>query len=230
MKKETLSKITYESIFDIFLNKGFAYNNILSNAKPYELTIVGIRSETPVMNKFEDLICFLYKDEFNKENIFTTNCTTIPGLWGLSITEAKENNFENELNPNGTAIVKEGRYSKVWKLGLHYGKEALVQIGKFDIYRQRNLDGQLHLDESSIISIDQSIDLMQNSVVAQYAGINCHRCRDDKTVQLVNNWSLACQAVNDPKAFIEIIRLAHQQVDKTKIETFDYILINEREF
>ena len=78
-------------------------------SKPYQLNIVGVRSNNTTPNKFDDLIYVFYKTNTGKWTGKAFPATTDPGTYWL----------RNPMNNKGTAILKEGQYVDAYKKRLH---------------------------------------------------------------------------------------------------------------
>lgn len=166
----------------------------------YELNIIGIRNENAKPNFFDDTICVLFKDEYLDDTLLTFSCTTDPGLFWL----------EHPITVEGCAIMKEGNYKDVYKIGLHKGYKALVQIGNIHYVRDNNKDGVLDFDKGK-----------------DFFGVfatNIHHAAMPENSVIVEKWSAGCQVIN--KGWNEFIELC----DKSKLITgrnlFSYTLIN----
>src|SRR5256885_1739574 len=87
-------------------------------SRPYELNIVGIRSDSTVPNRFDDEVQVFYKNNLGQWIHYIFPATTDPGTYWLL----------SPMNPQGTAILMQGQYKGAYQIGLHRGKYyALVQ-------------------------------------------------------------------------------------------------------
>jgi hypothetical protein len=77
--------------------------------RPYELNIVGLRSESTIPNRFDDEIHVFYKTSPIKWNYHVFKATTDPGTFWL----------KQPMQPQGTAILSEGQFVGAYHLGLH---------------------------------------------------------------------------------------------------------------
>jgi hypothetical protein len=194
------STITLEKIKSIFIKKGYTLNSILE--------IVGVRTLDECTNSFNDFICLIYKGNL----VGVYEATTDPALFYLN----------NPMNVNGTAILPEGQHKNLWALGLHKGYPALTQARRISVYRDKNKD--------SLITID-------NRLHNDASGINLHRGHETWLRKQANyllnvfkikigKYSAGCQVVafaDDLKAILEFCKLS-------KLKTFDYTLLNEKDF
>ena len=100
--------------------------------RPFELNIIGIRSQNLVPNTFNDRITVVYKDDVGQWQFQSFPATTDPGTFWL----------KNPLNPQGTAVLKAGQYLNSHVIGLHRSKYlALVQRSPVTVIREVKRDG-----------------------------------------------------------------------------------------
>lgn len=166
----------------------------------YELNIIGIRNDNAKANSFDDILCVLFVDEYGDDTLLTFPCTTDPGLYWL----------KNPLNVNGCAIMKEGHYTDVYKLGLHRGYKALEQVGKIKFVRDNNKDDQL--DFNARHEIDEVIKA------------NIHHAAIPETASVVHKWSAGCQVIN--KGWKEFIDLCEKAKLVSGQKRYSYTLLN----
>jgi hypothetical protein len=169
----------------------------------YNLNIIGIRSKTTEVNKFDDRICVVFRDELGWITR-TWPCTTDPGTYWL----------DNPSNVAGTAILIPGQYRGVYKIGKHRGQyDALVQKGgTVKVYRDANKDEVLDMDP----------DTEQEG----YFGINIHKAGEHSTE--VNKWSAGCQVFANKDDFEEFMSICYAARTKWG-DSFTYTLIDEPE-
>jgi len=176
-----------------------------SDKKNYNLNIVGIRENNPITNKFNDLMVVAWK--FKGEwTIKKYNITTLAGLKWLT----------EPMNPKGCAILKEGRYSKTWKIALHRNSyQALCQRKPVKVFRDNNKDAKYDLNESSV----------QEGLY----GINIHRASKYNVLEKVDRNSAGCQVFQAPHDFKEFMDICKQS-QRIWGDYFTYTLINENDF
>lgn len=196
-------KITPESLELALKNAGHKiYKN---DKKDYNLNIIGIRNSNPIPNLFNDLIvvAWKYKGEWT---IKEYPATTLAGLHWL----------KEPMNPKGCAILKEGRYPKTWKIGLHRNRySALCQRMPVKVFRDNNKDNKY--------------DLLENSVMEGLFGINIHRASAYNVLPKVDRNSAGCQVFQAPGHFNEFMSIC--RASRTIWgEWFTYTLINENDF
>lgn len=153
---------------------------------PYLLNLVAIRDlDNP--DEWNDLLIYFYYDDMNKVHVtYVDEFTTDPGLKYL----------KNPINSSGTAIVVEGWYRKLWKLGKHKGKyDALVQNTPVKVYRDYNRDSRF---DTNIASIETGM-----------FGINLHHASQYNSAEEVGAWSAGCQVIRNFDDWLKFIRLVH---------------------
>lgn len=151
--------------------------------KNYNLNLVGIRSDNPEPNTFDDVMWVFWKWQgtwhYRKYRI-----TTDPGLTYLL----------NPIHPAGTTILKPGQYRQSFRLGKHKGVyDALVQARPVTVIRDNNRDGILNVQSSR----EQT----------GFFGINIHRATLQGESRYVNNWSAGCQVFANAVEYDEFIRI-----------------------
>jgi hypothetical protein len=171
--------------------------------QPYQLNIIGIRSQKTIPNKFNDTLVVFYTTEKMQWHQQKYTLTTYPGTHWLN----------NPLNTKGTAILKEGQYINSHSIGLHQGKYlALVQVNAVTVYRDNNKN---NLPET-------------NSTIEQTGlfGINIHHASKVVISTEINKHSAGCQVLANVKHFNNLMELA-QQHKKLYDNLFTYTLIKE---
>ncbi len=170
--------------------------------RPFELNIVGLRSNSLLPNVFNDTINVLFKDEKGNWQLHSYEATTDPGTYWL----------KNPLNPQGTAILKEGQYLNSHMIGLHRNKyTALVQKNPVTVIRDMKRDGKLDFsgkEDSGLF------------------GINIHRALQEGTTKYIDKFSAGCQVfanAEDFNAFMELCQ-RHSQLYGN---SFTYSLLHE---
>src|SRR5690349_20043760 len=148
----------------------FRANSYEVYQRPYELTIIGIRSESTMPNRFDDEIHVLFKNSADRWIRYIFPATTDPGTYWL----------KNPLSPKGTAILKQGQYKNSYEIGLHRGKYyALVQSKPVtvlrDYYRNAILDFKNGKEETGLF------------------GINIHHASENGTTKTIDQYSAGCQ-------------------------------------
>jgi hypothetical protein len=180
-------------------NKGYIVYD-----KPYQLNIVGVRKDSTVPNKFDDLIYVFFKnDKGDWEGKYFT-ATTDPGTYYL----------KNPLSTLGTAILKEGQWVDTYIIGKHKGQyEALVQNKPLTVIRD--------YDRNAIL------DFNNGREETGLFGINIHKAGKDS--KDVDTWSAGCQVFQKSDDFETFMKLARKHRDLYG-NKFTYTLIDERAY
>ena len=181
------------------LQKGFK-----TFSRPFELNIVGIRSNSTKPNSFDDSLNIYYKTSDGKWQFHQFAATTDPGTYWLM----------NPMNPQGTAIVKHGQYINSHRIGLHRGKYlALVQQRPLIVIRDYDRNATL--------------DFMNGKEETGIFGINIHHASVNGTTRTVDKYSAGCQVFANINDFTLFMQLAerHKQLYGND---FTYTLIDER--
>ena len=170
----------------------------------YELNIIGIRNDSSKPNSFDDLLCVLFKDEYGDDVLLSFSCTTDPGAYWL----------KNPMNVKGCAIMKEGHYVDVYKIGRHRGYKALEQVGKIRFVRDNDKDDEL--------------DFNGMTEIFEVIKANIHHAAMPENSTKVDKWSAGCQVIN--KGWEEFINLCVKSQSITKQKYFSYTLLNRNDF
>ena len=172
--------------------------------RPYELNIVGIRSDSTLPNRFDDEIHVFFKNNISKWIHYIFPATTDPGTYWL----------KNPMSPQGTAILRQGQYKGAYQVGLHRGKYyALVQSKPVTVLRD--------YDRNAIL------DFLNGKPETGMFGINIHRASVNGTTKSVDSYSAGCQVfanINDFNLFMQLCE-KHKQLYGN---SFTYTLIDKR--
>lgn len=172
--------------------------------KPYQLNIVGLRSENTKANSFDDEIHVFYKTENNNWNYHAYKATTDPGTFWLNSPSYTQ----------GTAILAQGQYKDAYAIGLHRGKyEALRQIKPVTILRDYNRDSLL--------------DFNNGTEETGIFGINIHRAESNATTKYIDKYSAGCQVFQNAGDFNQFMDLCAKHKSLYG-NTFTYTLIDFR--
>lgn len=185
-------------------------NNYVIKERPFELNIVGVRTDNWEANKFDDFVFYFYKDDKGNWQGAKNPATTDPGTYYL----------KNPMMPQGTAILKKGQYKDAYAIGLHNWNKpskytALVQVGTVTTIRDYDRDNRL------------SYDSLRSTTGSNY-GINIHRANKYGTTIDVDNYSAGCQVFANGEDFAKFIEQAQKHKDLYG-NLFTYTLIDERE-
>ncbi len=175
-------KLTYEIIKKFYKKYGYRFYT-----QAYDLNICFFRNPEKINNNvFNDIGAVCYIDELGTRRLFAFKCTVDPGRTALI----------NPKNPKGTAIIVPGQYPSLWRVGLHRGYPALVQINCISVYRDKNKDGKADLRGIKDFGL---------------FGINLHRARTDRVVKNVDNFSEGCVVIPDSREMDRVIDLVDIQ-------------------
>lgn len=172
--------------------------------RPFELNIVGVRSDSTRPNTFDDTIYVFFNNSEGKLVEHKFQATTDPGTYWL----------KNPMNPQGTAILKEGQYLNTYGLGLHRGKYmALVQKRPVTVLRD--------YDRNAVL------DFLNGTPDTGLFGINIHRASENGTTKVVEHYSAGCQVFANATDYLLFMTLCerHKQLYGNQ---FTYTLIDER--
>jgi hypothetical protein len=173
-------------------------------SRPYELNIVGLRSKSVEPNRFDDELHVFYKTTGDKWDYHVFKITTDPGTFWL----------KNPMQPQGTAIVKEGQNINSHAIGLHRGQyKALVQTNPITIIRD--------YDRNAVLDFYNG-----KSETGRY-GINIHRANKVGTTKTVDKNSAGCQVFSNGSDFDVFMKLCEQHKSRFG-NLFTYTLIDFR--
>ena len=171
----------------------------------YNLNLFGIRSQSNMANRFDDLLgaAYIAGDQWHVEY---WPATTDPGTYWLN----------NPGRVSGTAILVEGQYRGAYRIGQHRGQyTALKQAAPMKVYRDSNRDNVL----------DMSPETQSEGIF----GINIHRSSRTGSSQEVNKWSAGCQVHKTTAGFDRMMELAHKQIEHGHGRSFTYTLLTEKQ-
>ncbi|HEV8283815.1 MAG TPA: hypothetical protein VGQ09_05880 [Chitinophagaceae bacterium] len=172
--------------------------------RPFELNIVGVRTDSIKPNSFDDFIHVFYNNGEGKLIEHKFPATTDPGTYWL----------QNPMNPQGTAILKAGQYLNSHAMGMHRGKYlALVQKRPVTVIRD--------YDRNAVL------DFMNGKEDTGLFGINIHRASENGTTKTVDHFSAGCQVFANSTDFILFMSLCERHRNLYG-NNFTYTLIDER--
>ena len=191
-----------ENLKKVLLAKGYEID-----ARPFFVNLIGIRNIEGRQNFFDDtLVAMIYKP--TGLEIYHYNVTTEPSTFYL----------KNPINSKGTGIVAEGFYKNCWRVGLHKGHEALVQVRPITVHRDNNHDEVYDLETPTESGI---------------YGINCHgRFYDGKSLDTnpqINKWSAACTCFEKNQDLADMMEKCRISV-RVGNGDFHYTLLNHKDF
>lgn len=173
-------------------------------SKPYQLNIVGMRSENTNANRFDDEIHVFYVTHNGQWNYHTYVATTDPGTFWLN----------NPSYIQGTAILAQGQYKNAYAIGLHRGKyKALKQIKPVTVIRDYDRDALL--------------DFNNGRIETGIFGINIHRAESNGTTKYIDKYSAGCQVFQNAEEFNQFMELCEKHKSLYG-NSFTYTLIDFR--
>ncbi|TRX54845.1 hypothetical protein FNH22_19005 [Fulvivirga sp. M361] len=195
-------KFSLEQITDVLKQKGYKF---FDAHKPYNLNIIGIRSNEQVANSFDDWLYLIFRNDALETQLHEFPVTTDPGNYWL----------QNPTNVNGTAILVPGQYRGSHEIRKHQGRyDALCQKADMKVWRDKNNDDVLD---------------MNGTIYTGIFGINIHRSNASSESERVEKWSAGCQVfkrVHDFNFFMNLCRKAVQLYGNS----FTYTLLEEKDF
>lgn len=172
--------------------------------RPFELNIVGVRADSAQPNSFDDRIHVFFNNSEGKLVEHRFQATTDPGTYWL----------KNPMNPQGTAILKQGQYVNSYAMGMHRGKYlALVQVKPVTVMRD--------YDRNAVL------DFMNGKEDQGLFGINIHRASENGTTKTVDHFSAGCQVFASATDYVLFLSLCERH-KKLYGNSFTYTLIDER--
>lgn len=199
---EKLKRGEIKTILGAMKSKGY-----IIYEKPFELNIIGRRTDNTRPNSFDDYIYIIYRNADDNWEGYKAKATTDAGTFWL----------QNPMQSKGTALLKAGQYVDTYKLDRHNGRYfALTQRLKpvvviRDYNRNNVLDFNNGKEESGMF------------------GINIHRADSSGTTTTVDKYSAGCQVFANADDFNKFMEMAYKQKDLYGNE-FTYTLIDERTY
>ena len=197
-----LKKSEIRTLLGVLKSKGYRIYS-----KPYELNIVGRRTDNTKANSFDDFIYIFYKNNDDDWEGYKAKATTDAGTYWL----------EKPMQSKGTALLKGGQYVDTYKIDLHNGKyyaltqrlNPVVVIRDYD--RNNVLDFNNGKEETGMF------------------GINIHRASLVGTTKFIDKYSAGCQVFSNIDDFNKFMEMAYKQKDLYG-NKFTYTLIDERTY
>lgn len=205
-----MKQFNIPDLLQVLINKKY---DIFSEGA-FNLNIIGIRSDNSQSDKFDDLICVLYKNMRDCWILEKYQATTDPGKHWLF----------NPLNIGGTIIMVPGQYRGAYRIGLHGMSgpnpyKALRQIKDIAYVRDNNKDQRL----------DFSLYEDLKNIFWDTCYTNIHRASKWKKILNIGKYSAGCQVIQDSNDFDRFMSLCELQVKHGHGETFSYTLIEEKD-
>jgi len=199
---DLITEMTIDKLIQVFKEKGYAF---FDGRKSYNLNIIGVRSDSPNANTFDDHMLVVYRDESLEWIIDKYVITTDPGKRYL----------KRPINIKGAAILIPGQYRSTYQIARHRGKYfALCQKGgPVKVWRDDNKDAILDHD---------------NDVDEGWHGINIHRAHKNLTLESVNGYSAGCQVFAAPADFAYFMAIC-EVAESIYGNSFTYTLLDEED-
>lgn len=200
----TDEKVGLKKVIEVLQKK--KYKIFLSDEKPCNLNIIGIRNNNSEVDKFNDWLILFWR----RSGIFYLGAypiTTLPGKYYL---------INKLLNKKGAAILVPGQYQGAYQIRKHRGKyDALVQVKPVKVYRDGNKD--------------YKFDFVVTSIDTGLFGMNIHRAYKKGKAPKVGRTSAGCQVFQCTKDFHEFMHYCHSSSDAWG-NSFTYTLLEEDDF
>ena len=179
-------------------------NSYIIADQPYQVNIVGLRSDQTQANRFDDEINVFFRTSGNKWQQHVFSATTDPGTYWL----------KNPSSPQGTAILAQGQYKNAYQIGMHQGKyNALVQRAPVTVLRD--------YDRNALL------DFLNGTPATGLFGINIHRASVSGTTKYVDKYSAGCQVFANASDFETFLQLCEKH-SSLYGNSFTYTLIDFR--
>jgi hypothetical protein len=175
--------------------------------KPFQLNIVGRRTNNTKPNSFDDFLYIFYKNEDGDWEGWKAPATTDAGTYWL----------KNPMQSKGTALLKAGQYVDTYQIDKHNGKYIAVtqRLKPVVVVRDYNRNDVL--------------DFNNGKEETGMFGINIHRADSTGTRKTIDKYSAGCQVFANADDFNKFMDMAHKQKDLYG-NKFTYTLIDERSY
>lgn len=200
---------TVNKVMEFMAKKGYS----MFIDKPYDLNIVGIRSEF-VLDKFNCQLLIFYVNEEKHLQYHLFPFTTYPGKYWLF----------NPMTAGGTAVITEGQHRSVWNIGMHHNIVALVQ--NYQTSPKHKPMSWVRVPQGTVkITRDM---ILKGRIESGYVGLNCHPVMDgDNTT--VGQDSAGCQVAVYRADFDFITSICRKQIAAMNGDLFSYTLIHNQD-
>lgn len=195
-----MNNLSAQELAVVIIGKG--YQVFSDDSLNLNMNLIGIRSDHPVFNKFNDILYVIWK--FNGEwNLKQFSITTLPGKYYE----------ETPMSPDGCAIMVPGQYPGMWAIGAHFDQTALIQVRECQVYRDKNKDDNFDMDPATIQIGNFRID--------------CHRKNLIGLSETVDLGSAGCQVHADGLRFENEFMPLMKQASAIHGNSFTYTLLKE---
>lgn len=199
---EKLNKSQIKILLSVLKKKNYTIYT-----KPYELNIIGRRTNNTKPNSFDDWIYIFFKDEDGDWEGYQAKITTDAGTYWL----------KNPSLSKGTALLKEGQYKDTYTIDKHRASyNALTQrLKPVNVIRDYNRDSVL--------------DFNNGREEKGMFGINIHKASTIGTQKYVDKASAGCQVFENSEDFEKFMDMAYRHKDLYG-NKFTYTLIDQRAY
>jgi hypothetical protein len=199
---EKLTRRQIKTLLSVLKSKNYVIYD-----KPYQLNIVGRRTNNTKPNSFDDWMYVFFKNNDGDWEGYKAKITTDAGTYWL-------------LNPSqskGTALLKEGQYVDTYKIDKHRAKYyALTQrLKPVVVIRDYNRDSVL--------------DFNNGNEDKGMFGINIHKASSKGTQKFIDKYSAGCQVFENADDFDDFMDMAYKHKDLYG-NVFTYTLIDQRAY
>jgi hypothetical protein len=197
-----LKKSEIRTLLGVLKSKGYRIYS-----KPYQLNIVGRRTDNTKANSFDDFIYIFYKNNDDDWEGYKAPSTTDAGTYWL----------EKPMQSKGTALLKGGQYVDTYKIDLHNGKYYALTQRLNPVVVIRDYDR------------NDVLDFNNGKEETGMFGINIHRASLVGTTKFIDKYSAGCQVFSNIDDFNKFMEMAYKQKDLYG-NKFTYTLIDERTY
>lgn len=232
MKHEPLNQIVTPNTLDV-LAKKLGYRVFTNASKPFNVNIWGVRANDQKSGKFDDYILVFWMTDKGWDSI-RVKATVDPS----------DHYLLNPIHKLGTAIIKTGQHTDIWRLGKHKGNyDALIQRQPITLIRDFDKDDSIDYDPDLkyFTKVIKANDAGGKTIVFKDAynkviriedtgffGINFHRASKWKIVKTIGLYSAGCVVVQDPKQYGELINVFKHAADNWG-NSFTFTLVTENQ-
>ena len=197
-----LKKSEIRTLLGVLKSKGYRIYS-----KPYQLNIVGRRTDTTKANSFDDWIYIFYTNSDDDWEGYKAPATTDAGTYWL----------EKPMQSQGTALLKGGQYVDTYQIDKHRDKYYAVTQRLKPVVVIRDYDR------------NNVLDFNNGREETGMFGINIHKANASGTTKTIDKYSAGCQVFANADDFNEFMEMAYKQKELYG-NKFTYTLIDERTY
>jgi len=197
-----LKQSEIKTLLGVLKSKGYR-----TYSKPYELNILGRRTDTTKANSFDDFIYTFYKNNDDNWEGYKAKATTDAGTYWL----------EKPMQSKGTALLKAGQYVDTYQIDKHRDKYYAVtqRLKPVVVIRDYNRNNKL--------------DFNNGKEESGMFGINIHKANSSGTTKTIDKYSAGCQVFANADDFNKFMEMAYKQKELYG-NKFTYTLVDERTY